>query len=407
MTTPSVPLLDLLRNAEVKDVDFLREATEWLLQQLMEAEVSAQIGAQRYERSAERTTSRNGHRSRDWETRLGTLHLDIPKLRKGSYFPNFLEPRRRSEQALVSVIQEAYVAGVSTRKVDQLVQALGMTGISKSQVSALCQGLDERVEQFRNRPIEGQHPYVWLDAKYLKVREDDRVVSMAFVVATGVNDAGDRVVLGFDIGPSEDAAFWTAFLRDLVARGLRGVQLVISDAHTGLQAAIRQVLQGATWQRCRVHFMRNLLAHVPRSSQALVAALVKTIFVQPDQAMACEELAKVAAGLRPRFPKAADVLEAAAEDVLAYMTFPKEHWQQIHSTNPLERLNKEIGRRADVVGIFPHRTAALRLVGAVLMEYSDEWAAFPRHYFSQASMAKLRRDPTPELTGSALPSHSA
>ncbi len=278
MTTPTVPLLDLLRKAGVEDTDFLREAVKWFLQQLMEAEVTQHIGAGPHERTPDRTTSRNGYRKREWETRVGTVQLAIPKLRQGTYYPEFLEPRRRSEQALVSVIQEAYVHGVSTRKVDQLVQSLGMSGVSKSQVSQLCQGLDERVQRFKQRALESTYPYIWLDAKYLKVRKGDRVVSMAFVVATGVTQSGDREILGFDIGLSEEAAFWAAFLRDLVARGLRGVQLVISDAHTGLQAAIRQVLQGASWQRCRVHFMRNLLVHVPKPAQTMVSALVRTIF---------------------------------------------------------------------------------------------------------------------------------
>ena len=392
MTTPTVPLLDLLRKAGVEDTDFLREAVEWFLQQLMEAEVTQHIGAGPHERTPDRTTSRNGYRQREWETRVGTVQLAIPKLRQGTYYPEFLEPRRRSEQALVSVIQEAYVHGVSTRKVDQLVQSLGMSGISKSQVSQLCQGLDERVQRFKQRALESTYPYIWLDAKYLKVREGDRVVSMAFVVATGVAQTGDREILGFDIGLSEEAAFWAAFLRDLVARGLRGVQLVISDAHTGLQAAIRQVLQGASWQRCRVHFLRNLLVHIPKSAQTMVSALVRTIFAQPDQDKARAELRRVADNLEERFPKAAALLAEAEDDIVAYMRFPTEHWKQIASTNPLERLNREIGRRTDVVGIFPNRAAALRLVGAVLMEYNDEWAAFPRRYFSQTSMEKLQSD---------------
>jgi len=406
MGSDSVTLLDLLRNAGIDPAACLRLALERFLQDLMEADVAARIGADRYERTPDRTTHRNGHRDRDWETRLGTVHLQIPKLRQGSYFPNFLEPRRRSEQALAAVIQEAYVLGVSTRKVDELVQALGMTGISKSTVSALCQSLDARVEAFRTRPLTGPIPYVWLDAKYLKVREADRVLSMALVVATGVNDRGDREVLGFDVGPSEDADFWTAFLRQLIDRGLHGVQLVISDAHRGLHQAIRTVLHGASWQRCRVHALRNLLAHVPKSAQAMVAALVRTIFVQPDKPTALVELNKVAETLHRRFPQAANALRDMAEDLLAYMSFPPEHWRQIYSTNPLERLNREIGRRADVVGIFPNRAAALRLVGAVLMEQSDEWIAAPRRYFSQESMAKLgppsaSEPPAALATGSA------
>ena len=389
MSTDSVTLLDLLRNAGIDQAEFLRLALERFLQDLMAADVATRIGADRYERTPERTTQRNGHRDRDWETRLGTVHLQIPKLRQGSYFPSFLEPRRRSEQALTAVIQEAYVLGVSTRKVDELVQALGMTGLSKSSVSALCQGLDERVEAFRNRTLSGPFPYVWLDAKYLKVREGDRVLSMALVIATGVNAQGDREVLGCDVGPSEEAAFWTQFLRGLLDRGLTGVQLVISDAHRGLQHAIQAVFQGASWQRCRVHALRNLLATVPKSAQAMVAAMVRTIFVHPDKQAALLQLAKVAETLQSRFPQAATALRDMADDLLAFMSFPAEHWRQIDSTNPLERLNREIGRRTDVVGIFPNRTAALRLAGAVLMEQQDEWLAASRRYFSQESMAKV------------------
>ena len=393
MPTASVSLSDLLRKAGVSQAEFLREALEDLLQGLMEADVDAQVGAQRYERAADRATYRNGHRDRDWNTRLGPVHLQIPKLRQGSYFPDFLEPRRRSEQALTAVIQEAYVNGVSTRKVDALVQALGMTGIKKSAVSIVCQGLDERVTAFRQRPLTGPYPYVWLDAKYLKVHEGDRVVSLAFVVATGVNGAGDREVLGCDVGPSESKEFWTGFLRDLTARGLAGVQLVISDAHSGLVAAIGTVFQGAAWQRCRVHALRNLLRHVAKGQQAMVAAVIRTIFVQPTHQAAVTELAKVAEALAPRFPLVADDLRDMAADLLAFMHFPSEHWRQIYSTNPLERLNREIGRRADVVGIFPNRVATLRLCGAVLMEQSDEWAAAPRRYFSQESMGKLPAAP--------------
>lgn len=303
--------------------------------------------------------------------------------------PSLLEPRRRAERALVAVVQEAYVQGVSTRKVDDLVHALGMTGVSKSQVSRLCAELDEVVEAFRNRPLEGRYPYVWLDAKYVKVRENGRVSSMALVVAVGVRENGDREILGLDVGPSEDGAFWTAFLRQLVARGLKGVLLAISDNHVGLRKAIRTVLGGASWQRCCVHFMRNLLGYVPKHWQSMVAAVVRTIFAQPDQQAARRQLAAVVDNLRPQFPRAAQMLEDAEEDILAYMAFPVEHWRQLHSTNPLERLNREIGRRTDVVGIFPNREAVIRLAGAVLMEQQDEWTAAPRRYFSQASMAKL------------------
>lgn len=385
----SITLQDLLHKAGIDQTQFLQDSLAWLLQQLMEAEVSTQIGADRHERTADRTTRRNGYRERAWDTRLGTVQLAIPKLRQGTYYPPFLEPRRRSEQALSAVIQEAYVLGVSTRKVDDLVRALGMTGVSKSEVSRICEALDTRVEAFRQRRLETTYPYVWLDAKYVKVREGDRVVSMAVVVATGVRADGDREVLGLDVGLSEDAAFWTTFLRSLVARGLQGVRLVISDAHEGLRQAIQTVMQGASWQRCRVHFLRNVLGQVPKASQAMVAALVRTVFVQPDRRAADAQLTQVAAMLRDRYPKAAELLETAAEDILAFMQAPPEHWRQIYSTNPLERLNKEIGRRTDVVGIFPNRAAVLRLVGAVLLEQNDEWIAAPRRYFSLESMAKL------------------
>lgn len=386
----SLSLSELLRNAQDAP-DFLRIALQRLLQALIEAEASEKIGAGRYERTPERLTQRNGHRPYVLKTRLGPLELGIPKLRKGSFFPSLLQPRRRTEKALLSVIQEAYVHGVSTRKVDELVESLGLDGISKSEVSRIVEELDREVQAFRHRPLEGAYPYVWLDAKYVKIRENGRVVSKALVVAIGVNEDGQREVLGFDVGPSESEGFWRAFLAGLVERGLHGVQLVISDAHGGLQKAIRAILQGASWQRCRVHFMRDLLAHVPRSAQSMVAALVRTIFAQPDQEAARQQLRQVTTTLRERFPQAAAVLEEAEEDVLAYMVFPREHWRQISSTNPLERLNREIGRRADVVGIFPNDAAAIRLLGAVLAEQQDEWAAAPRRYFSQESMAKLRK----------------
>jgi putative transposase len=389
MATVSVNLDELVRKMGA-DPEFLRHTLEWLLQQLMEAEVTDRVGAERYDRTPDRTTHRNGHRPRDWDTRLGTLHLAIPQRRQGSYFPRFLEPRKRSEHALVSVIQEAYVNGVSTRKVDQLVQALGLEGVSKSTVSRVAQELDARITAFRERPLEGRYPYVWLDARYVKVRDGDRVFSMALVVAIGVRETGEREVLGFDCGWSEEAAFWTDFLRRLRARGLSGVLLVISDAHQGLQHAIQTVFQGVVWQRCRVHFLRNLLSTVPRSAQAMVAALVRTIFAQATQDDARLQLRAVSEQLRPRFPAAAALLDDAAEDILAYMAFPTEHWRQLHSTNPLERLNRELARRCDVVGIFPNAAAVLRLAGAVLLEQQDEWATAPRRYFSQTSMEKLQ-----------------
>ncbi|QBS38371.1 IS256 family transposase [Thermaerobacter sp. FW80] len=382
-------LLELLRKHQGEpEADALREGLRWLAQQLMELEVSELVGAQRYERTETRKTYRNGYRSRPWDTRVGTIELRIPKLRQGSYFPSLLEPRRRAERALVAVVQEAYVQGVSTRKVDDLVRALGLDGISKSEVSRLCAELDERMERFRNRPLEGEYPYVWLDAKPIKVRQDHRVVNMAAVIAVGVKRTGEREVLGFDVGAAETYEFWLAFLRSLVARGLKGVRLVISDAHEGLKRAISEVLAGASWQRCRVHFMRNLLARVPKHAQPMVAALVRTIFAQPDLESAREQLEHVAANLDRRFPQAAALLRDAMEDVLAYMAFPTEHWRRIHSTNVLERLNRELARRCDVVGIFPNMAAAIRLLGALLEEQQDEWLV-SRRYFSLESMAKI------------------
>jgi len=373
------------------DGDVLREGVRVLAQALMEAEVSSQVGGERYERTEERTAYRNGYRTRTWDTRVGTLELAIPKVQPGSYFPSLLEPRRRGERALVAVVQEAYVHGVSTRKVDELMRALGLEGISKSEVSRVCGTLDAEVEAFRTRPITGEHPYLWIDATYHKVRQDGRVISMATVVAIGVTAEGERQVLGVDAGPSEDAAFWTAFLRDLKRRGLAGVRLVISDAHEGIKQAVATVLTGTTWQRCRVHFMRNLLAVVPKGAREAVAAVVRTIFAQPDHASARTQLRRVVDGLRPRFPEAATRLEEAAEDVLAYLHFPAAHRRQLHSTNPLERLNKEIKRRTHVVGIFPTRGALLRLVGALLLEQSD------RRYFSAESMRQLLQPITGEL----------
>jgi putative transposase len=374
---------------EEQDGDVLREGIRVLSQALMESEVAGLIGADRYERTSDRHTYRNGYRLRTWDTRVGTIELAIPKLRAGSYFPSLLEPRRRAERALLAVVQEAYVHGVSTRKVDDLLRALGLDGMSKSEVSRICAELDGEVTAFRSRGLEGEHPYVWIDATYHKVRQDGRVQSMATVVAIGVAATGERQILGVDAGPSEDRAFWTAFLRSLVKRGLRGVRLVISDAHEGLKRAIAAVLSGATWQRCRVHFMRNVLATLPRSAREPVAAIVRTIFAQPDHPTAQAQLQRVVEGLRARFAQAAELLEQATEDVLAYLHFPAAHRRQLHSTNPLERLNKEIKRRSAVVGIFPHRDSLLRLVGALLAEQDDEWAVADRRYFSAESMQQL------------------
>jgi putative transposase len=383
---------------EEQDGDVLREGIRVLSQALMESEVAGLIGAERHERTGDRTAYRNGSRTRTWDTRVGTIELAIPKVRPGTYFPSMLQPRRRAEHALLAVIQEAYVHGISTRKVDDLVKALGLDGISKSEVSRIVGELDPIIAAFRTRPLTGEHRYLWLDATYHKVRVDGRVISQATVVAIGITSEGDRQVLGVDVGPSEERAFWTAFLRSLVKRGLTGVRLVISDAHEGLKQAITTVLSSATWQRCRVHFMRNLLATVPHSTREAIAAIVRTIFAQPDHASALSQLRKVADGLRPRFPRAATLLEEAAEDILAYRHLPVEHQRQLHSTNPLERLNKEIKRRSNVVGIFPNPAAVIRLVGAVLLEQDDEWAVAERRYFSAESMKQLT---TPALSTTA------
>jgi putative transposase len=388
----SMALAELVRKAEQDgDVDFLREGVRVLSQALMEVEVGQQLGAERYERSAERAGYRNGYREREWDTRVGTIGLRVPRVREGGYVPSWLEPRKRAEQALVATVREAYVQGGSTRKVDDLVKALGLDGISKSQVSRLCAALDEEVERFRTRRLEGAYPYLWLDATFVKVRDGGRVVSQAVVIAIGVNADGQREVLGLDVGPSEDGAFWLRFLRGLVARGLRGVQLVSSDAHEGLKGAIAAVLQGASWQRCRVHFLRNVLALVPKAAQEMVAATIRTVFAQPDPATARETWRRVADSLRAQFPRVAALLDEAEDDVLAYTAFPREHWRQIWSNNPLERLNKEVKRRTDVVGIFPNSAAVIRLVGAVLAEQHDEWQVC-RRYFSAESLAKLNQE---------------
>lgn len=398
----SMALMELLRKAEMdQDLDFLREGVRTLSQALMELEVSQHLGAERHERTPERTGQRNGYRDRQWDTRVGSIPLRVPRVRDGSYFPTLLEPRRRAERALVAVIQEAYVQGVSTRRVDEVVQALGMQGISKSQVSRLCQELDTEVERFRLRPLVRSYPYVWLDATYVKVRQDGRVSSMAVVVAIGVTVSGEREVLGLEVGPSEEGAFWVQFLRGLLARGLSGVQLVISDAHRGLKAAIGAVLQGASWQRCRVYFVRNALALVPKSAAQMVAATIRTVFVQPDAATAREHWRRVSDSFRSRFPKLSDRLDQAEEDVLAYLPFPAEHWKQIWSNNPLERLNREIKRRTDVVGIFPNEAAVVRLVGAVLAEQHDEWQV-GRRYFSAESLAKLTQKAALEHTDACM-----
>ena len=399
MTDPMMTLRTLVEKSP--DADLLREMIGFAAQLLMELEVEGLTGAGYGEKSQERLAQRNGYRERDWETRAGTVELRIPKLRKGSYFPGFLEPRRMAEKALTAVVQEAYVHGVSTRSVDDLVQAMGMTGISKSQVSRLCAEIDDKVKAFLGRPIEGDWPYLWIDATYVKVRQSGRIVSVAIIIAVAVNSDGRREVLGMDIGPSEAETFWTAFLRKLARRGLRGVKLVISDAHEGIKAAVAKVLN-ATWQRCRVHFMRNALAHAGRQGRRVVSAFIATAFAQDDADSAKAQWRRVSDQLRPKLPKLAGFLDEAETDVLAYMNFPVPHRAKLHSTNPIERLNGEIKRRTDVVGIFPNEDAIVRLVGAILLEQNDEWAVQRARYMTLETMAPLSDDPAvglPALAG--------
>jgi len=383
-------LLDAFRTGE--GVDLVRDAVRLVMQELIEVEATEQIGAGRYERVESRVTERNGSRPRLVATQAGDIELKIPKLRKGTFFPSILEPRRRIDQALYAVVMEAYVAGVSTRAVDDLVGALGIgSGISKSEVSRICAGLDETVEAFRTRQLDHvEFPYVYLDATYLHVRNTtSQVVSMAVVVATGITANGDREILGLDVGDSEDETFWRGFLRSLKARGLAGVRLVISDQHAGLVAALRRVFQGTSHQRCRVHFARNLLALVPRSHTDMVAAVFRTIFAQPDPAAVAATWDQVRDQLATMFPKVGPLMDDAKAEVLAFTSFPRAHWQKLWSTNPLERINKEIKRRSRVVGIFPNEASVIRLVGAVLADMHDEWQASDRRYLSEASMALL------------------
>jgi len=387
------PVAWLGKHLEEADTDLLREMVRTFVEQLMGAQADALCGAAYGERSSERTNRRNGYRSRAFDTRAGTIDLDIPKLRSGSYFPDWLlERRRRAERALVQVVAECYVKGVSTRRVDGLVKTLGIEGISKSQVSELAKSLDEHVQAFRSRPLDtGPYTYLWLDALAIKCREGGRIAPVAAVVATAVNSDGRREILGLELTTSEDGAAWTSFLRDLVARGVSGVRLVISDDHRGLVAAVQAVLPGASWQRCRTHFMRNLLAKVPKSAQPFVGTLVRSIFAQASAAEVHAQLHRVVEQLEERFPEAAKLLEEAGPDITAFSSFPQEHWRQIWSNNPQERLNREIRRRTDVVGIFPNRGAIVRLVGAVLAEQHDEWAVCHR-YMGLEALAKARVD---------------
>jgi putative transposase len=366
--------------------DLVRESLRWMVEQLMEVEVSELIGAARGERTEDRATHRNGYRPRRWDTRAGEIELQIPKLRRGSYFPSFLEPRRRSEQALLNVVQQAYVCGVSTRRVDQLVESLGLR-ISRSEVSRIAQGLDEQVEAFRTRPLEGRYPYVFLDGKVEKVRDGGRVQRKCVVIAHGVHDSGRREVIALDVGEAETEAFWREFLRGLVARGLVGVQLAISDAHPGLKAAIAQVL-GCPWQRCTVHFLRDCLGRARREQQPMLAALIRPIFNQENKPAARDRLSEAIAALEGRLPKVQTMLAEAEEDVLAFYDFPPDHWRKLRSTNPLERLNREIGRRTDVVGIFPDDTSLVRLATMLCIEQNDEWLV-GRRYLSAGSMEPL------------------
>ena len=400
MTKTNMDLTELLQKQG--EGDFLRTIAEAVLQLIMEADVEGLIGAGRHERAENRTTWRNGYRERTLDTRLGTLNLKVPKLRQGSYFPSFLEARKMSEQALVAVIQEAWISGVSTRRVDDLVQAMGLSGISKSTVSKLCKDIDERVSEFLNRPLTGEWPYVWLDATYLKQRHGGRIISVAAIIAVAANTEGRREIIGLGIGPSEAETFWTDFLRSLRARGLDGVRPVISDAHTGLKAAISRVFD-ASWQRCRVHWMRNALAHVSKGQHTVVAAAIRQAFEQADRLHADETWRHVANQLRSRWPKLAQLMDESEHDVLAYMAFPRQHRTKLHSTNPIERLNKEVKRRADVVGIFPNESAIIRLIGAVLFEQNDEWLIQNRYMQVEAfeQIDKEELDPLCSITTKA------
>lgn len=400
MVVPSVRSIEWLCKEieQLESSDPLRQIMQAVLNKMLSAEADSVCGAPYGMPSPDRVNQRNGYRHRDFDTRVGTLDLSIPKLRQGSHFPQWLlQPRKRAEQALVSVVAQCYLEGVSTRRVDDIVQTLGITGISKSQVSEMAKSLDEMVSAFRDRDLSNaKYAYVWLDALACKAREGKRVVNVAVVIAIGVRMDGYREILGVDVVTTEDGAGWHAFLKSLMARGLSGVRLVISDAHCGLKDAIASVLPGAAWQRCRTHFMRNLLTRVPKSQQDFVASMVRTVFAQPSAETVVAQFDSVVAQLAQVLPDAAQMLEEAKEEVLAFRHYPKEHWRQIWSNNPLERLNREVRRRTDVVGIFPHRGSMIRLVGAVLAEQNDEWIV-GRRYLSLESMAKLEPKPVAVL----------
>ena len=395
MTKTNMDLSELL--AKQDGGDFLRAVAEAVVQLLMEADVEGLIGAGKHERADQRMTWRNGYRERALDTRLGTLNLKVPKLRQGSYFPGFLEPRKTSEKALIAVIQEAWIGGVSTRRVDELAQAMGLSGISKSTVSKLCKDIDKRVNEFLERPLTGEWPYVWLDATYLKMRQGGRIVSVAAIIAVAANTDGRREIIGLGLGPSEAETFWMDFLRGLKARGLDGTKLVISDAHNGLRAATERVFD-ATWQRCRVHWMRNALAHVSRGQHTVVAAAIRQAFDQPDRKQAGETWRRVADQLRSHWPKLAELMDESEHDVLAYMAFPRQHRTKLHSTNPIERLNKEVKRRADVVGIFPNEASIIRLISAVLFEQNDQWQTASRYMQVEAFAQIDHKETDPILT---------
>jgi len=397
-------VVDKLMSSEHADV--VRESVAWLVGELMEAEVAGQIGAELGEVSGERVTQRNGYRPRPWDTRAGEIELAIPKLRQGSYFPSFLHPRRRAEQALVAVVQEAYINGVSTRKVDRLVEQMGLH-LTKDQVSRLCRGLDEQVQMFRERPPEGRYPYLWLDGKIEKVRERGGVRQKCLVIAYAVHESGRREVIGLDVGEAETEAFWREFLRSLRARGLTGVRLCVSDCHEGLRAAIGQVL-GCPWQRCTVHFLRNMLGNCAKSQQPMISAAIRGIFQAGSGQEACERLAEVVERLEPTAPKVAQLLLDSEGDLLGFYALPREHWTKLRSTNPLERVNREIGRRSDVVGIFPNDAALIRLAGALLVEQNDEWLV-SRRYLSQESLSSVldENDHIPKEINKEVPTLSA